>query len=164
MTSLDLSCIVFSGNGLSKDKQRKPWKCSKNLLFPQIFRYALIMWNGIWVKHIPISYSLFILVHTAIIIKLSILVIIASPSSWSWPLPSYPHLHSLSILSVVYLCANMFHCFIIHRQLLFQYKFAPDLIMLDAYETVESWMITKDLNPRKLIPAMMRYSSEPHAK
>ncbi|KAM7498191.1 hypothetical protein LguiA_022605 [Lonicera macranthoides] len=45
-----------------------------------------------------------------------------------------------------------------------QYKFAPDLIMLDAYETVESWMITKDLNPRKLIPAMMRYSSEPHAK
>lgn len=45
-----------------------------------------------------------------------------------------------------------------------QYKFAPDLIMLDAYETVESWMITKSLNPRKLIPAMMRYSSEPHAK
>ncbi|KAK3014010.1 hypothetical protein RJ639_008442 [Escallonia herrerae] len=45
-----------------------------------------------------------------------------------------------------------------------QYKFAPDLIMLDAYETVESWMITKNLNPRKLIPAMMRYSSEPHAK
>ncbi|XAR55456.1 hypothetical protein NMG60_11035527 [Bertholletia excelsa] len=45
-----------------------------------------------------------------------------------------------------------------------QYKFAPDLIMLDAYETVEWWMITKNLNPRKLIPAMMRYSSEPHAK
>ncbi|PIN14046.1 hypothetical protein CDL12_13329 [Handroanthus impetiginosus] len=45
-----------------------------------------------------------------------------------------------------------------------KYKFAPDLIMLDAYETVESWMTTKDLNPRKLIPAMMRYSSEPHAK
>ncbi|KAK6786175.1 hypothetical protein RDI58_014700 [Solanum bulbocastanum] len=39
-----------------------------------------------------------------------------------------------------------------------QYKFAPDLIMLDAYETVESWMSTKSLNPRKLIPAMMRYS------
>lgn len=48
--------------------------------------------------------------------------------------------------------------------LIVQYKFAPDLIMLDAYETVESWMMTKDLNPRKLIPAMMRYSSEPHAK
>lgn len=45
-----------------------------------------------------------------------------------------------------------------------QYKFAPDLIMLDAYETVESWMTRTDLNPRKLIPAMMRYSSEPHAK
>ncbi|KAK4784040.1 hypothetical protein SAY86_018408 [Trapa natans] len=45
-----------------------------------------------------------------------------------------------------------------------QYKFAPDLIMLDAYETVESWMTTKNLSPRKLIPAMMRYSSEPHAK
>ncbi|XP_030932898.1 vacuolar sorting protein 18-like [Quercus lobata] len=44
-----------------------------------------------------------------------------------------------------------------------QYKFAPDLIMLDAYETVESWMATNNLNPRKLIPAMMRYSSEPHA-
>ncbi|XP_056171008.1 vacuolar sorting protein 18 isoform X2 [Syzygium oleosum] len=44
------------------------------------------------------------------------------------------------------------------------YKFAPDLIMLDAYETVESWMTRKDLNPRKLIPAMMRYSNEPHAK
>lgn len=45
-----------------------------------------------------------------------------------------------------------------------QYKFTPDLIMLDAYETVESWMTRKDLNPRKLIPAMMRYSNEPHAK
>jgi len=45
-----------------------------------------------------------------------------------------------------------------------QYKFAPDLIMLDAYETVESWMATNKLNPRKLIPAMMRYASEPHAK
>ncbi|XVF44456.1 hypothetical protein PTKIN_Ptkin02bG0122300 [Pterospermum kingtungense] len=45
-----------------------------------------------------------------------------------------------------------------------QYKFAPDLITLDAYETVESWMASNDLNPRKLIPAMMRYSSEPHAK
>ncbi|KAK6919503.1 Pep3/Vps18/deep orange [Dillenia turbinata] len=45
-----------------------------------------------------------------------------------------------------------------------QYKFAPDLIILDAYETVESWMATKNLNPRKLIPAMMRYSSEPHTK
>ncbi|XP_074585348.1 vacuolar sorting protein 18 isoform X2 [Curcuma longa] len=45
-----------------------------------------------------------------------------------------------------------------------QYKFAPDLIMLDAYETVESWMATNKLNPMKLIPAMMRYASEPHAK
>ncbi|XP_058090149.1 vacuolar sorting protein 18 isoform X2 [Magnolia sinica] len=45
-----------------------------------------------------------------------------------------------------------------------QYKFAPDLIMLDAYETVESWMTRSNLNPRSLIPAMMRYSSEPHAK
>ncbi|KAH9624516.1 hypothetical protein KSS87_014015 [Heliosperma pusillum] len=45
-----------------------------------------------------------------------------------------------------------------------QYKFAPDLVMLDAYETVESWMTRKDLNPRKLIPAMMlwcRSSSRP---
>ncbi|KAK9133746.1 hypothetical protein Scep_013274 [Stephania cephalantha] len=45
-----------------------------------------------------------------------------------------------------------------------QYKFAPDLIMLDAYETVESWMATSNLDPRRLIPAMMRYTSEPHAK
>ncbi|KAF3340737.1 vacuolar protein sorting-associated protein 18 [Carex littledalei] len=46
-----------------------------------------------------------------------------------------------------------------------QYKFAPDLIMLDAYETVESWMMARSmLNPRKLIPAMMRYTNEPHAK
>lgn len=45
-----------------------------------------------------------------------------------------------------------------------QYKFAPDLIALDAYETVESWMASNNLNPRKFIPAMMRYSSEPHAK
>ncbi|KAL4308069.1 hypothetical protein GQ457_01G001460 [Hibiscus cannabinus] len=45
-----------------------------------------------------------------------------------------------------------------------QYKFAPDLITLDAYETVESWMASNNLNPRKLIPAMLRYSSEPHAK
>lgn len=48
--------------------------------------------------------------------------------------------------------------------LVLQYKFAPDLIMLDAYETVESWMVTNKLNPMKLIPAMMRYASEPHAK
>ncbi|CAN8293989.1 unnamed protein product [Cochlearia groenlandica] len=45
-----------------------------------------------------------------------------------------------------------------------QYIFAPDLIMLDAYETVEAWMANKNLNPRRLITAMMRYSSEPHAK
>ncbi|GJN39531.1 hypothetical protein PR202_gb28656 [Eleusine coracana subsp. coracana] len=45
------------------------------------------------------------------------------------------------------------------------YKFAPDLIMLDAYETVESWMMARNkLSPGKLIPAMMRYVSEPHAK
>lgn len=36
--------------------------------------------------------------------------------------------------------------------------------MLDAYETVEAWMANKNLNPRRLITAMMRYSSEPHAK
>ncbi|CAH8391561.1 unnamed protein product [Eruca vesicaria subsp. sativa] len=45
-----------------------------------------------------------------------------------------------------------------------QYKFAPELIMLDAYETVEAWMANKNLNPRRFITAMMRYSSEPHAK
>ncbi|KAI8559167.1 hypothetical protein RHMOL_Rhmol04G0152200 [Rhododendron molle] len=45
-----------------------------------------------------------------------------------------------------------------------QFKFAPDLIMDDAYETVESWMTTKNLNPWKLIPAMMCYSSEPHVR
>jgi len=45
-----------------------------------------------------------------------------------------------------------------------QYKFAPDLIALDAYETVESWTGYKNLKPGKLIPAMMCYSSEPHAK
>ncbi|CAI9105315.1 OLC1v1004212C1 [Oldenlandia corymbosa var. corymbosa] len=49
-------------------------------------------------------------------------------------------------------------------QIELQYKFAADLIMLDAHETVESWMATKDLNPRKLVPALMRYSNEPHAK
>ncbi|QHO49534.1 vacuolar sorting protein 18-like [Arachis duranensis] len=38
-----------------------------------------------------------------------------------------------------------------------QYKFPPNLIALDAYETVKSWMAMK-------IPAMMRYSSETHAK
>lgn len=52
----------------------------------------------------------------------------------------------------------------VNNGFIMQYKFAPDLIALDAYETVESWMATKNLNPRKLIPAMMRYSSEPHAK
>ncbi|GKC13769.1 RNA-directed DNA polymerase, eukaryota, partial [Tanacetum coccineum] len=36
-----------------------------------------------------------------------------------------------------------------------KYKFAPDLIMLEAYETVESWMIRKDLDPRKLIPTII---------
>lgn len=45
-----------------------------------------------------------------------------------------------------------------------QYKFAADLILLDAYETIESWMTNSNLNPRKLIPAMMRYSNEPHAR
>eukprot|EP00250_Pteridium_aquilinum_P006787 c16631_g1_i1 orf=516-3560(-) len=45
-----------------------------------------------------------------------------------------------------------------------QYKFAPDLIMLDPYETVEFWMTMDTLNPRQLIPALMRYSSKPHSK
>ncbi|MCO5603326.1 hypothetical protein L7F22_057476 [Adiantum nelumboides] len=45
-----------------------------------------------------------------------------------------------------------------------QYKFAPDLIMLDPYETVEFWMTKDNLNPRRLIPALMRYSSKPHSK
>lgn len=45
-----------------------------------------------------------------------------------------------------------------------QYKFAPDLIMLDPYETVEAWMVANNLNPRRLIPALMRYSSEPRTK
>lgn len=45
-----------------------------------------------------------------------------------------------------------------------QYKFAPDLIMLDPYETVEFWMTTDNLNPRRLIPALMRYSSGPRSK
>ncbi|KAI5058038.1 hypothetical protein GOP47_0026208 [Adiantum capillus-veneris] len=45
-----------------------------------------------------------------------------------------------------------------------QYKFAPDLIMLDPYETVEFWMTMENLNPRRLIPALMRYSSKPHSK
>uniref|UniRef100_A0A0E0QF34 Pep3/Vps18 beta-propeller domain-containing protein n=3 Tax=Oryza TaxID=4527 RepID=A0A0E0QF34_ORYRU len=55
------------------------------------------------------------------------------------------------------------HEIVVHHYI--QYKFAPDLIMLDAYETVESWMMARNkLNPGKLIPAMMRYVSEPHAK
>lgn len=45
-----------------------------------------------------------------------------------------------------------------------QYKFAPDLIMLNPYETVEFWMTMDNLNPRRLIPALMRYSSKPHSK
>lgn len=45
-----------------------------------------------------------------------------------------------------------------------KYKFAPDLIMLDPYETVEFWMTSDSLNPRRLIPALMRYSSKPHPK
>ncbi|KAI5068926.1 hypothetical protein GOP47_0015227 [Adiantum capillus-veneris] len=45
-----------------------------------------------------------------------------------------------------------------------QYKFSPDLIMLDPYETVEFWMTMENMNPRRLIPALMRYSSKPHAK
>ncbi|GLJ37617.1 hypothetical protein SUGI_0764140 [Cryptomeria japonica] len=45
-----------------------------------------------------------------------------------------------------------------------QYKFALDLIMLDPYETVEPWMVTSNLNPRILIPALMHYFSEPHTK
>ncbi|KAJ7297796.1 hypothetical protein O6H91_Y035600 [Diphasiastrum complanatum] len=45
-----------------------------------------------------------------------------------------------------------------------QYKFAPALLMLDPYETVEFWMTCSDLNTRRLIPALMRYSNEPRAK
>ncbi|KAF9598214.1 hypothetical protein IFM89_025911 [Coptis chinensis] len=48
--------------------------------------------------------------------------------------------------------------------LLGPYKFASELIMLDPYETVKSWMAIDNLNPGSLIPAMMHYSSEPHAK
>ncbi|BBN08408.1 vacuolar protein sorting-associated protein 18 [Marchantia polymorpha subsp. ruderalis] len=43
-----------------------------------------------------------------------------------------------------------------------QYKFGPALIMLDPHATVESWMTASSLSPRRLIPALMRYSSEPH--
>lgn len=64
------------------------------------------------------------------------------------------------IILLVYMCFILSSYAILHLQ----YKFAPDLIMLDAYEAVESWMTTNNLNPRKLIPAMMRYSSEPHAR
>ncbi|KAF8369981.1 hypothetical protein HHK36_031994 [Tetracentron sinense] len=71
----------------------------------------------------------------------------------------------IDLQSIVFL---LLHPFILFKYNIFcftlQYKFAPDLIMLDAYETVESWMATNNLNPRRLIPAMMRYSSEPHAK
>lgn len=42
-----------------------------------------------------------------------------------------------------------------------QYKFAPALIMLDPHETVNAWTSTGlNLNPRQLMPALMRYSSE----
>ncbi|KAG0626001.1 hypothetical protein M758_2G095100 [Ceratodon purpureus] len=42
-----------------------------------------------------------------------------------------------------------------------QYKFAPALIMLDPHETVKAWTSTGlNLNPRQLMPALMRYSSE----
>eukprot|EP00249_Psilotum_nudum_P014604 c24909_g1_i1 orf=639-3668(-) len=44
------------------------------------------------------------------------------------------------------------------------YKFAPALMILDPYETVEYWMTASNLNPRRLIPALMRYSSEPHTQ
>ncbi|KAL3688498.1 hypothetical protein R1sor_014807 [Riccia sorocarpa] len=42
-----------------------------------------------------------------------------------------------------------------------QYKFGPALIMLDPHATVESWMTASNLSPRRLIPALMRYASEP---
>jgi hypothetical protein len=46
-----------------------------------------------------------------------------------------------------------------------QYKFAPALIMLDPHGTVDAWTTTRlSLDPRRLIPALMRYSSEPHPK
>ena len=42
-----------------------------------------------------------------------------------------------------------------------QYKFAPALIMLAPRETVDAWTSTGlNLNPRQLMPALMRYSSE----
>lgn len=67
---------------------------------------------------------------------------------------------SFYVLILLYMPFILLNYAILHLQ----YKFAPDLIMLDAYEAVESWMATNNLNPRKLIPAMMRYSSEPHAR
>ncbi|GBG85889.1 hypothetical protein CBR_g40701 [Chara braunii] len=43
-----------------------------------------------------------------------------------------------------------------------QYKFGPSLISLDPYETVEAWISAgSNLNPRRLIPALMRYASTP---
>ncbi|CAK9261476.1 unnamed protein product [Sphagnum jensenii] len=46
-----------------------------------------------------------------------------------------------------------------------QYKFAPALIMLDPHGTVDAWTTTRlSLEPRRLIPALMRYSIEPHPK
>ncbi|XP_058212436.1 vacuolar sorting protein 18-like [Rhododendron vialii] len=73
-----------------------------------------------------------------------------------------PHLYPCHVASTRVLCPK--GGIRVSQPIDLQYKFAPDLIMLDAYETVESWMTTKSLNPRKLIPAMMRYSSKPHAR
>ncbi|OAE21445.1 hypothetical protein AXG93_3506s1190 [Marchantia polymorpha subsp. ruderalis] len=51
---------------------------------------------------------------------------------------------------------------VVIKLFLLQYKFGPALIMLDPHATVESWMTASSLSPRRLIPALMRYSSEPH--
>lgn len=48
LTSKSSSCycwfkviLYFAGTGSSKEKQRRHWKCSRNLLFQLIFRYRL---------------------------------------------------------------------------------------------------------------------------
>lgn len=93
-------------------------------------------------------------------------------SSWCMPWSDYSV--SLSMLSSCQMfdCAQGKICIVLARESYLlrlplisdksvQYKFAPALIMLDPHETVDAWTSTGlNLNPRQLIPALMRYSSE----
>jgi len=122
----------------SKVKQKKHWQCSENQVFPQSSRCVSLVFMSISF-HCGICHVQIILI------------------SFHVSCVAYQRFKEKWCLEGKAVCYDYYWQVI--KSL--QYKFAPALIMLDPHETVDAWTSTGlNLNPRQLIPALMRYSSE----